>query len=199
MARKGGKDRGLVEKPKGSGKWYVRLCAVGQDKLFRCDSKSQAKALYGRLRADIREKKYFPEQFAAKHDVTLAAWIRCCLDGCSNRGLVNDRRHARRWSLWFGTRLLAQLSIEELRRHQVKLRSKMKLNTKTKQPKRLWSDATINRHYAFLRHILMLAMDDGKLTMNPVSSITFFQEEQRTRFLTDGELRQLEQIMVPHD
>lgn len=30
MARKGGKDRGLVEKPKGSGHWYVQLCAAGQ-------------------------------------------------------------------------------------------------------------------------------------------------------------------------
>jgi len=79
------------------------------------------------------------------------------------------------------------------------LRSKMKVNRKTKQPQRQWKDSTINRHYAFLRHILMLAMKDGTLTQNPVSSIKFFAEEQRTRFLTDGELRHLEQIMAPHD
>jgi len=79
------------------------------------------------------------------------------------------------------------------------LRSKMKVNRKTKQPQRQWKDSTINRHYAFLRHILMLAMKDGKLTQNPVSSIKLFAEEQRTRFLTDGELRHLEQIMAPHD
>lgn len=199
MARKGGKDRGLVEKPKGSGHWYVRLCAAGQDKLYRCDSKSQAKALYGRLRADVREEKYFPEKFAPKQDITLGAWIRRCLEGSTNRGLVNDRRYARRWVLWFGKKNLTTLSIEELRRHQMKLRSKMKVNRKTKQPQPQWKDSTINRHYAFLRHILMLAMKDGKLTQNPVSSIKFFAEEQRTRFLTDGELRHLEQIMAPHD
>jgi len=86
MARKGGKDRGLVEKPKGSGHWYVRLCAAGREKMYRCDSKSQAKALYGRLKADIREETYFPEKFAVKHDITLAAWIRRCLEGSTNRG-----------------------------------------------------------------------------------------------------------------
>ena len=124
---------------------------------------------------------------------------RSTTEGATNRGLVNDRRYARRWTAWFGRKNRSALSIEALRQHQAKLRAKMKINTKTQQPQRLWANATINRHYAFLRHILMLAVKDGKLTQNPVSSIKFFAEEQRTRFLTDGGLRLLEQIMAPHD
>ena len=31
MARKDGKDRGIVEKPKGSGKWWVRLYVNGRE------------------------------------------------------------------------------------------------------------------------------------------------------------------------
>ena len=197
MARKNGKDRGLIEKPKSSGKWFVRLCVAGREKLYRCDSKTQAKALYGRLKADVREEKYFPEKYAPKQDITLAAWIRTHLEGYSHAGLVNDRRYGRRWSLWFGKRLLAQLSVEELRRHQSKLRNKTKMNRKTKLPQRQWADSTINRHYAFLRHVLMLAMKDGKLDKNPVSSIKFFSEQNKTRFLSETELRQLAQHMAP--
>ena len=63
MARKDGKDRGIVEKPKGSGKWWVRLFVNGRERWFRAENKSQAKALYGRLKAEIREGKYFPEKF----------------------------------------------------------------------------------------------------------------------------------------
>lgn len=63
MARKNGKDRGILEKPLGSGKWWVRLSVNGRERMFRATNKTQAKALYGRLKADIREGKYFPEQF----------------------------------------------------------------------------------------------------------------------------------------
>ena len=48
------------------------------------------------------------------------------------------------------------------------MRAKMKVNTK--EPQRLWADATINRHFAFLRHVLMLAVKDDKLTNHPTKS-----------------------------
>ncbi len=102
MARHGGKDRGVVEKPTGSGQWWVRLYANGQEKWYRCDTKSQAKALYGRLKGEQREKTYFPEKFAKSKDITLSAWILRCLEGSANRGTVNERRYARRWRLLLG-------------------------------------------------------------------------------------------------
>ncbi|MCA9470395.1 MAG: hypothetical protein KC643_33785, partial [Nitrospira sp.] len=63
MARKDGKDRGIVEKPKGSGKWWVRLFVNGRERWFRAENKTQARLLYGRLKADQREEKFFPDQF----------------------------------------------------------------------------------------------------------------------------------------
>jgi integrase len=63
MARKDGKDRGIVEKPKGSGNWWVRLYVDGRERWHKCDSKSQARTLYGRLKGDAREGKYFPERY----------------------------------------------------------------------------------------------------------------------------------------
>ena len=58
MARKGGQDRGITQRKDRPG-WWVRLYANGRQQWFRCDTKSQAKALYGRLKADHREGKYF--------------------------------------------------------------------------------------------------------------------------------------------
>ena len=57
MARKAGKDRGITQR-KGREGWWVRLYDNGRERWHRCDTKSQAKALYGRLKADIREGKY---------------------------------------------------------------------------------------------------------------------------------------------
>ena len=55
-ARLGAKDRGIVFK---ESCWWVRLYVNGREKWYRADNKSQAKALYGRLKADQREGKYF--------------------------------------------------------------------------------------------------------------------------------------------
>ena len=200
MARKEGKDRGITQR-KGREGWWVRLYANGRERWHRCDTKSQAKALYGRLKADIREGKYFPEKFSSGKDITLRAWMNRCLEGSTNRGIENERRYGRRWSLLLGKRLITEITTEDLRRVQAKMRTRLRPRPtdapKDSEPERQWSDATINRHFTFLRHVLMLAVKDGKLTRNPVSSVKFLPEVRRTRFLTDEELFQLEQIMPP--
>jgi integrase len=196
MARKAGKDRGITQR-KGREGWWVRLYANGRERWHRCDTKSQAKALYGRLKADIREGTYFPEKFAPRKDITLRAWIKRYLEGTVNRNKAGEVLYGRRWSLLIGSRLITQITVDDLRRIQAKMRAKMKVNKKEEQ--RLWADATINRHFAFLRHVLMLAVKDDKLTKNPVSSLKFFSEANRTRFLTSEELDRLRGVMSPDD
>ncbi len=202
MARKGGQDRGITQRKDRTG-WWVRLYANGRQKWFKCDTKSQAKALYGRLKADIREGTFFPEKFAPRKDITLRAWIQRCLEGSTNRGVENERRYGRRWSLLLGNRMLADVSREDLRQVQVKMRAKLRPRPtnapKEFQPKRLWTDATINRHLSYLRHVLMLAVKDGKLTSNPVSGLKFFPESTRTRFLSGDELKRLQGVMSKSD
>ena len=196
MARKGGQDRGITQRKDRKG-WWVRLYANGRQQWFKCDTKSQAKALYGRLKADIREGKFFPEKFAPRKEITLRAWINRCLEGSVNRNKPGEVRYGRRWSLLLGNRVLTQILVDDLRRIQVKMRAKMKKGTK--QSQRLLADATINRHFAFLRHVLMLAVKDGKLIQNPVSSLKFFPEVKRTRFLASEELHRLRGVMIPED
>jgi hypothetical protein len=99
--------------------------------------------------------------------MTLRGWVRRCLEGSTNANIVNERLYGRRWSLYFDGRLLTDISTEDLRRMQAKIRSKMRIDRKTKQSRRQWSDSTINRHFSFLRHIYALAVQDGKAPRNP--------------------------------
>ena len=160
MARKAGKDRGIVEKPAGSGKWWVRLTMNSREKWFRATNKSQAKALYGRLKAEAREETYFPEKYKKTKQVTLRAWIARHLEGCSNRSVANSRRYGRFWSLLLGKRTLRDISTEDLRRIQAQLKARYDLNkadgTRRKAP------PTINRYFSYLRQVLTLAVNDGK-------------------------------------
>ena len=202
MARKGGGDRGVCQRKSRKG-WWVRLVHNGREKWHKCDTKSQAKALYGRLKADIREEKYFPEKFAAKQDTTLRVWLGRCLEGCTNRNRVNEHLYNRRWSLLLGRHLLMEITTDTLRQIQRKMQTKLRPRPanapKSFQPKRLWSDATINRHFAYLKHAFALALRDNKVTRNPVAGVKLFPEVTKTRFFSEVELLRLQGMMAPHD
>lgn len=144
--------------------------------------------MYGRLKAEIREEKFFPEKFEKGKDITLRSWISQYLEGSTNRGIANERHYGRFWRLLMGKRLLTQITTEDCRRVQKRLLEKERLKP-----------ATINRRFAFLRHVLMVAMKDGKLNRNPVSSLKFFPEPQRTRYLSEKELESLEALMKPEE
>ena len=173
---------------------YMQMAA----RWLRCDTKSQAKALYGRLKAEIREGKFFPEKFRQTQDITLRTWMSRYLEVCTNRGIDNERRYGRRWSLLLGKRSLAQLTTEDLRRVQSKMLGAM-CRTKGGEQSRRWSNGTINRHFAFIRHVLMLAMKDGKIDRNPACGIKFLPEEKRTRYLSQQELERLERSLPVQD
>ena len=186
MARKDGKDRGVVEKPKGSNKWWVRLAVNGRERMFRATNKTQAKALYGRLKADIREGTYFPEKFKKSKAVTLRMAMTRHLAGSTNRSLEAEKIFGKFWIAMWGNRLLPDIAADDCRQVQAQLKAEGK-----------WKPATINRYFAFLRHVLMLAVKDGQLSRNPVSSVKFFPEAHRVRFFSDQELRRLHELIDP--
>jgi integrase len=191
MAQKqsGKKVRGVIYR---RGRWWCRWSENGRERVEACDSKSQAAIRYGWHKAQLREGKFFPEKFAVK-DITLSAWLKRCVEGSTNRGKGNEARYAKRWTKWFGRRLLSSITTEDLKLHQAKLRGKMKPNTTQRQ----WQDSTINRFFAYVRHCFALAVKDGKLARNPVSGVTFFPESNRTRFLSEAELTSLRNVLPP--
>jgi len=196
----GKKIRGVVYRRES---WWCRWFENGRERWEACDSKTQAAIRYGWHRARIREERFFPEKFTAKA-ITLRAWLRRCHEGCTNRGIQNERLYSRRWSLGpLGKRLLTEITSEDLKRLQVQMRTKLKPRppkaSKEANPKRMWGDATINRHFSFLKHALMLALKDGKLTRNPAVGVKPFPEVTKTRFFSEDELIRLQGIMAPKD
>jgi integrase len=184
MARPYGKDRGVVFK---QGGWWVRLYVNGREKWFRADSKSQAKTLYGRLRSEARENRYFPEKYAVSKELTLRAWIARYLEGVTSPGLRNVHRYGKFWSKLLGRKLLTEITADDLRHIQAKMKQK---GTRTAR--------TINRYFGALRRILNLAIADGLLSANPMKGVKFFSEPAgRLRFLSDKEISSLRDTLPP--
>src|SRR5438093_7183426 len=112
---------------KGRKGWWARISHNGREHWYRCDTKTQAREVYGKIKAEIREEKFFPEKYKQRAEsVTLQSWIKSYLEGSSNRGKVNEVRYGRRWSLLLKNPLLSQISTEDLRRVQAKMITKMK-------------------------------------------------------------------------
>ena len=184
MSRRHGKDRGLVFK---NGLWWVRLYVNGREKWYRADSKTQAKTLYGRLKADVREGRYFPEMYDASKALTLRAWITRYLEGVTSRGLRNMHQYGRFWKKLLGRKLLTEISADELRHIQARMKAKAKRGPHT-----------INRYFAALRHILNLAIAESYLVTNPVKGVRFFPEPTgRLKFLTEVEIARLREYLSP--
>ncbi|MBS0158599.1 MAG: site-specific integrase [Nitrospira sp.] len=204
MARKHGHDRGVFQRKDRPGKWFVQVYVNGRAVTRTCDTKSQAKIVHGKLRAEIRERKYFPEKFSRKKDVTLRAWIRRCLEGNVNRGWRNERSYGKRWSLLLGKRLMRDLTIEDLRRVQSLMRNRrLKIEALKAQGKKIRArgpaDSTINRHFGFLSKCFNLAKKDGLVDRNPVEGIRRFPEVRKTRFYSDAELMSLRNVLARRD
>jgi len=121
MARKNGKDRGILRR-KGREGWWVRMFLSGRERWFRCDSRSQAKALYGRLKAEAREGKYFekakPVPFRELAiDYTTAVDARCRRKG-------DDRSRIKRWVTAFGDQDAATITPRQIERVLTELQAK---------------------------------------------------------------------------
>lgn len=179
MAQKQGgkKIRGVLFR---RGTWWCRWFENGRERVEKCDSKTQASIRYGFHRSQVREQKFFPEKFAATKAITLRAWLARVNEGSTNKGSGNERVYGRRWSLYLGGRLLADITTEDLRRIQAKMRAKMK-----------WTGSTINRHFAYIRHCFSLAVKDNKITRNPVSGVTFFPRAKPDTILERGRVNTL--------
>ena len=68
-------------------------------------------------------RNLFPEKFAPRKDITLRAWINRHLEGSVNRNKLGEVLYGRRWSLLIGNRVLTQITVDDLRRIQAKMRA----------------------------------------------------------------------------
>jgi integrase len=176
MARKAeGRDESLIEEPKGSGNWFVRIYHGGRRYKRRAASKSHARQLRDEIRVAIRRGEWPPK---AKSRTVLFDEL---LDDYryakrrEGKAVMQGEFAWRRLHAAFGGRRADELSAREVE----SLRDEM-LQT--------LSVASVNRHLTLLRAILNRAVRDGRLDMEKNPAIKLLKETNgRVRYLSDGE------------
>lgn len=195
MARAGGKDRGLFERPKGSGIWWVRYHDHrGEERRKKVGLKTAARAFYQEQKAKIAQVRRHPEMAeklfgAPKKALTLAELLETYRPELERAKSASDmKRFIKNW-----TRLIGDLPITEVGKEHAKKRQAARLDKGL-------APATINRETAFLRAILQRAVDDELLDKNPLSRFKMLVENNvHDRFMLDAEEERLEAVMAPED
>lgn len=152
MARKDGRDRGITQR-KGREGWWVRLYVEGRERWFRCDSKTQARALYGRLKAEQREGKYFEKAKAVPFREIATEYLAIVDSRRKRKG--DDHARMSRWISAFGDQDAAMITPRQIEKVLAGLQAE------GKEP------ATLVRHLTVLKATFNRAKRLGLLRENP--------------------------------
>lgn len=190
MARKHGKDRGIVEKPAGSGQWWCRLFVEGKERWWRCDTRSQAKALYGKLKAQAREEKLFPKE--KKRDPLLLKTVaKDYEDGvdADRRRPGDDKARVQYWVDRFGKQDVERIDTQQIEQAMTALRAPLAERSGRLSKGHRRSLETVRRYYGVLHAILEKARKRLKSQkvhwMNPASDIELKKADHSlVRYLT---------------
>ncbi|HXX76254.1 MAG TPA: site-specific integrase [Nitrospiraceae bacterium] len=184
MARAGGRDRGICQRKDRPG-WWVRVYLHGRQRWFRCDTKSQAKALYGRLKAEHREGKFFDKPQAVPFREIAQDYLQAVDARRRRRG--DDFARMNRWVSAFGDQDAATISPRQIEQVLAQLQ------LQGKQP------ATLVRHLTVLKAALNRAMRLGVLKQNPAVRVKAPKPNNvLVRYLTDDQETRLLHHLPPH-
>lgn len=180
------KIRGVYEKLKGSGIWWIRYQSQHGIKREKVGRKSDAIALYAQRKTEVRAGKKLPRNLRVK-GVTIKELAADTLV-YSERHKRDYRTDVSRMKLilsTFGAREAASITPHEIDEFLANSR---------------WKPATSNRYKALLSLVYRLAIRNGKLSVNPVRAVKPLKEENaRIRFLSfDEEQRIMEVLEADH-
>jgi len=188
VARKGRTDRGLMQREdvRGNLTWYVRLMHDGKERRFGSfPTKTKAREFYAKAKTEQKEGRFFPERYQHGGYDTVAKVIDQYLETAKTKKAYKDEKFfGKWWKEWFKDQRLNAITpqrIEEAKQHLAEQR---------RTPSR------INRYQAWLRHVLNVAIRDGKLTVNPTAKVKMLREPKgKTRCLSiEEETKLVEQL-----
>ena len=178
MMAQGRKVRGIFERPKGSGVWWVRYCdQYGRLHREKVGPKGLAKEVYQKRKTAIREGKFFPEQVGQQRVILFDELARDFLayGKLHKRSYDHDGQRMRRLIEAFGGKPAKALTAEDIERFKSDLAGKL-------------SPATVNRHLALLRSVYYLGIRNRKVEHNPMRGVKLFRENNtRVRYMTEEE------------
>src|SRR2546426_5021493 len=190
MARPGRKDRGLVPKCDQDGKivgWIVRLWHEGRDRRFGAfETKTQARDFYEKAKQEQKVGRFFPERYQHGGSESVQETIARYMAHNTNKSRSQDEYYARWWTARLAGKRLKQITpaaIEEAKRDLVA---------------KAFAPQTVLHYLKFLRHVLNIAVRDGKLDRNPVAQVTLpTVSTGRTRYLSPAEEATLWETLGP--
>src|SRR2546426_68771 len=194
MARIVKKKRGIFERPKGSGVWWICYYdQFGTKHREKVGLRSAAVNQYQRRKVEVTQKKFDPDEIDGKHhNATVSQIIEDYLkssESAGRRAMKDIRIRALYWKgLWpdKAARSIVPSDIENARLELAGV--KLKSNKHKTDPVSGRSVATVNRYLATLKAAFSLALRNGKVERNPVSMVKLPKENnKRIRWLTDDE------------
>jgi integrase len=160
MARSGNKDRGILELPKGSGNWWVRVWINGKEKRYRASNKTQAKTLYAKIKGEQREGIYFPEKYEKKRVAfrTLANEYLKYAD-VHHKRKGDDKPRLEKWIDAFGDQDAATITPGQVEQILLAMQQEG------------YASATIVRYLVVLKACLNRAVRNDLLKTNPIQKV----------------------------
>jgi integrase len=187
MAReRTGRDIGVIEKPKGSGKWWALVKYRGKQYWRRAANKTHARDLYHEIKTAIRKGAWPPkqEQAAARFDDLLADYR----DAKRREGkavMASNVGYARLLDR-FGGLSASEITSDEVDRWRRDLAESM-------------APATVNLHLCLLRAILRHGLRARRIEAAALPDIRPLKTNNKViRYLTDDEERRLIGALPEH-
>ena len=156
MARKDGKDRGVLFL---DGVWYARFYVDGREVREKADNKTQAKAIYGKRKAEIREGKYFPKEKSVRVTFKELTVDYLRYADLHHKRAGDDVPRVKTWLDAFGN-----LPAEDVKPSQVE-------EVMTTLKNAGMEPATIARRLVVLKAVYNRALRDGRIVRNPVMNV----------------------------
>jgi len=180
MARKGGVDRGLFERPKGSGVWWIHYHdANGRKHREKVGSKGLARKVYMQRKTEIAEGRYFPN--ARRRAPIFADLLTDYREAKRREGkaVMKSEIGYERLLERFGGRRAETLTAAEVEQWRDELRER-------------YEPATVNLHLTILGAVFHRAVRNRKLDASAVPAIGKLKtNNQRLRYLTEEEENRL--------
>jgi len=195
------RERGVFERPPGSGTWWVRYTDEhGRRHREKVGPKKLAIKVYRKRKTEVAERRFFPERIR-RRETLLAPMIDDYLGRIkdTHRSYSECERYGDLWKAALGGRTLREITTGDIARCKARrLAGELKPARITKSPRgrdRVVA-ATVNRELSFLRRVFNVAIQDGLAEVNPVTSKLLSKEDNsRVRYLTEEEEARLrEQI-----
>jgi integrase len=194
MARAVKKERGVFERPKKSGIWWIRYAdEFGRIHREKVGMKSAASEVYKQRKTEIRQGKFQPADIKNKHrNVLFAELIEDRMPAA--KILKSSRNEFQRLNYWakrFGHLAARSIVVKDIEAAKADL-----LQGIEHDPPRPLRPASVNRFLASLKTVFATGIHNGKIEANPALRVRPLKENnRRVRWLTDDEEQRLFKVL----